>query len=96
MVLKIVIPQKDQPWSVIVIFTSSYFNALNFNVMRLHQPLKRKQWKMSFKKFTCKGTLRQAQNHKAGSKIPTWLNVHKNFISSDKHLPQSAFTGQSF
>ncbi len=36
-----------------------------------------------------------ATDHKAGLKIPTWLNVRK-CINFDKHMPQSPFTGQFF
>jgi hypothetical protein len=38
--------------------------------------------------------VRGAIVHKAGSKISTWLYLQS--INSDKHLPQSPFTGQFF
>ncbi len=39
--------------------------------------------------------VREATVHKAGSKIPTRLTVqYLQSINSDKHLPQSSFTGQ--
>jgi hypothetical protein len=42
--------------------------------------------------------VRRVTVHTAGWKIPTGQNVHISslYVNSDKHLPQSPFTGQFF
>jgi hypothetical protein len=52
------------------------------------------RWVGGNKSWT-RGKVRWATFHKAGSKIPTWLTVSP-VKNSDKHLPQSPFTGQFF